>query len=223
MSVIFLTENNSLSKKVLKNPFSEKSISIFEVPFKKMRKRAVTFFRERLKESDAVIFSDSKLSSLLPEKASDTKALFDSVIINVLYSKMQSENSDYNRLVIYNPSEALIKAALCHFSDIALAGDGALLLSNRIYEMTGASLPVISGCCEKDIAICSKTCIPESAGFICGHDIESGINTLGGNSLKFYPTADYSKIIHLMKRPLTLKEAALLSEYDRKATFNIAF
>ena len=223
MPVIFLTENNSSPKKVLKMPFSAEPVSIFEVPFKKMKKRAIIAFREKIKESDALIFSNPELSSLVPERNADSKTLFNSVIVSILCEKKLIKKNERKRLIIYDPTESLIKSALSFFPDIALAGEGALLLSNRIYETTGASIPIVSGSSEKDIVICSKDCLPVPAKFVCGYNLETGKNSLGGNALKFYPKEIYSNIVTLMKRPLTLKEAALLSEYDKKATFNIAF
>ena len=223
MPVIFLSENNLLNKKVLKAPFSIKAVSNFEIPFKKMRKRARSYFKDRLSKTDALFFSSSPLYDLIPQKEADEKAFFNSFIIKLLASSRNEKINSSCRFVIFDPDEALTLSALNRFSDIALSGKNALLVANRIYEETGASLPIVSGCTRDDLVLCSRDTMPKLWGFISGSDIPISENALSGLSLKFYPKNEYAPLSAFFKRPLTLKEAALLSEYDKKATFNIAF
>ncbi len=223
MPLIYLSENNSLSKKVLKLPFSGKDVSMFELPFKKMRKRAIANFRERLISTDALFLSSPRLSSLLPERSADTKAFFYSVIIATLCSVIKRKNILYDRLVIINPTEEIVLSAIDNFPEIALSGDNALLIASRIYEAAGVSIPIVSGYDFKNIVLCMTKVPVSTCSFAVGYDIEAGENSLSGQSLKFYPENKYSPIVSLLKRPLTLKEAALLAEYDKKATFKTVF
>ena len=223
MPLIYLSENNSLSKKALKLPFSGKDVSVFELPFKKMRKRAIANFRERLISTDALFLSSPRLSSLIPERNADTKAFFDSVIISTLCSVIKRKNILYDRLVIINPTEEIVLSAIDNFPELALSGDNALLISSRIYEAAGVSIPIVSGYDFKNIVLCMTKVPLSTCTFAAGHDIEAGENSLSGQSLKFYPDGKYSPIVSLLKRPLTLKEASLLAEYDKKATIKTVF
>lgn len=223
MPVIFLSENNILNKKVLKAPFSVKAVSNFEIPLRKMRKRARSSFKERLTNTDALFFSSSALSDFIPQREADEKAFFNTFIIKLLASSHNKKITSSCRFVIFDPDEALTLSALNRFSDIALSGKNALHVANRIYEKTGASLPIVSGCCHDDLVLCSSETMPKQYGFVSGPDIPANENALSGLSLKFYPKNEYAPLTSFFNRPLTLKEATLLAEYDKKATFNIAF
>ncbi len=223
MPLIFLSENNSLSKKVLKSPFSLNAVSLFEVPFKKMRKRAICAFKERLSSTDYLFLSEPSLSSLIPERLSDSESFFYSISVEVLYTALKTKGLFPCRLVIINPKKELVINSLNFFTNIALSGKDALIVSNAVFRETGAALPVTSGCMDNDAVLCTKAYIPEHFSFALGVDLDAGKRTLGQEGLKFYPKGIYSAISSYIKRPLTLKEAAILSEYDKKASFNIAF
>ena len=223
MPLIFLSENNSLSRKVLKKAFPSKDVSLFEIPLKKMKKRAIAEFRERLISFDALFLSSPSLKFLLPEKNVDTRAFFNSFIAETLFCILKRKNLSGRRLVIVNPELQPSLSALGKFSDIALSGEGATKISALICEKTGASVPIVSGSSRSDIVFCVKGTCFFPCSFLAGFDIAAGENTLSADSLKFYPETKYSSFLTIAGRPLTLAEAALLSEYDKKATFNIAF
>ncbi len=223
MPVIFLSENNSLSKKVIKKPLPQSDACLIEIPFKKLRKRSVSAFREKLAASDSFVFSEPALKSLTPERKADVKAFFDFHIIDILKKYAKQKKLLENRLVLFNPTESIVLSAINIFPDIALAGDNILHLANHIYTLTGAAIPLVSGTKDSDIVLCTKEHSKVPALLIFGFDIEPGENSIGGASLKFYPKGNYASILSLSHRPLNLNEAALLSEYDAKATFNIVF
>lgn len=223
MPLIFLSENNTLSRKVLKFPFPQKAVSLFEIPLKKMRKKATSNFRDRLYNTDALFLSSPSLKHLLPERNSDISSFFNSFIINILTTVLKDKGLSNNRLVIINPEFSLTLSAINVFPDIALSGDGALSVSNRIYEATGASLPIVSGSSYEDTVLCTDDTLSYPCKFAAGIYINEGENSLSGSSFKFYPKNEYSSITSLIGRPLSLEEASLLSEYDKKTTFNIVF
>ena len=223
MSVIFLTENNSLSKKVLKNPFSEKTVSIFEIPFKKMKKRASLAFKDRVSKSGNLFLAEPSLKALLPDYGKSIKPFFDSAIIKTAKEILKVKKLSYRRFVIHNPSKESVLSALIYFPDTALYGDNSLSIANSVYRETGASIPIISETSITDAVLCTASHIPALCAIAFVYDIKTSEKTFGGDSIKFYPEGDYAVLTALIRRPLTLEEASLLSEYDRKATFNIAF
>ncbi len=223
MPVIFLSENNSISKKALKNPFSNKTVSLFEVPFKKMRKRSIISFKERISKSSYLFLSEPRLKLIVPEYKADTEVFFNSVIIRTSYDILKTKKLFPCRLVMHNPSKDLVLSALNLFPDIALHGTASLNVSNSIFRETGAAIPVTSGFAETDAVLCDKASVPDICAFAFGYNIKTSEKSFGGDGIKFYPKGDYAELTALLKRPLTLEEAAVLSGYDKKATFNIAF
>ena len=223
MPVIFLSENNSISKKVLKNPFSQKSVSLYEVPFRKMKKRSIASFKDRISKSNNLFLSEFRLNPLLPKYNVDFNNFFNSFIIETSYTILKTKKLFPCRLVIHNPTKALVLSALNLFPNIALQGSEAINISNSIYRETGAAIPITSGTCNKDAVLCDKTSLPDICSFAFGYTLENSEKTFGKDAFKFYPKGDYSELISILGRPLFLEEAALLADYDKKATFIIAF
>ncbi len=223
MACYFLAVNNSVSKKALTDPLPSCFATKIEVPLRKMKKRRELSFIKKLENSKAFVFSEPALSHLIPQKEADEEIFFSSIISEALALKIKKTNMAPKRIVLYDPKEDLTLSALKFFDYPVLFGKNALSVANALYPLTGVSFPIVSGTDENDFVLTSSTIPDTPYKFIAGFNISSGENALGGDGIFFYPKGQYRALSALAKRPLTLKEAALLQKFDKKASFNIAF
>lgn len=223
MACYFLCENNSLSKKALSRPLPQTFASKIEVPLKKLRKRHEVKFKSKLENSNAFIFGEPKLSYLIPEREIDEQGFFDSVILRAISEKSRAMNLTFKRAVIFNPTLELAREALNIFDNLALFGDNAITVSNSLYELLGAAVPIVSGTDSYDLVLSCRDIPITPFGFLAGYKVKTQKTSLGGDGIFFYPKGQYMILSSLAGRPLSLKEAALLQNFDKKASFNIAF
>lgn len=223
MACYFLCENNSLSKKALSNPLPQTFASKIEVPLKKLRKRHEVKFKAKLENSKAFIYGEPKLSYLIPEREIDERGFFNSVMLRAVWEKSASLNLTFKRAVIFNPTLELAKDALNLFDNLALFGDNAITVSNSLYELLGAAVPIVSGTDSCDLVLACENAPITPCRFLAGYEVKTQKTTLGGDGIFFYPKGQYMILSSLAGRPLSLKEAALLQNFDKKASFNIAF
>ncbi len=221
MACYFLSENNSLSKRTLSYPLPKSFISEIEVPLKKLRRRQEIKFKEKLKKTDSFIFSEPRLTHLLPQKEVDECVFFNSVILRALKLKYGDLNSSFKRAAIYNPTIELSLAAADVFDNLVLFGENALAISNALYNLKGIAVPICSGTDMSDLVLYCREKPDTPNLFMAGYNIKTEKNSLGGDGIFFYPKGEYTKLTNIAKRPLTLREAALLSDFDKKASFNI--
>ena len=223
MPVIFLSECKSSKKKVPEENLSENGASIITVPFRKMRKKALRAFKEKLSALNLPVFSEESLKPLVPERLKDPHNFFNSLIPEILYPYLKEKGISFKKLVVVTPTVELSKELVNQFREIAFYGENALHSANALYEATGASVPIVSGTDESDVIFYTKDYVPLPAAFKVGFSLPEKENVLISDNLKFYPLGEYANLPALLKRPLDIREAAIISEYDKKTSFNIAF
>ncbi len=223
MACYFLSLNNSVSKKSLTYPLPSCFAAKIEVPLKKLRKRQELNLMKKLENSSAFVFSEPPLSHLIPKAEINEEDFFNSVILDALNLKIKELNIKVKRLVIFNPKPDMVLSALDSFDSLVLMGDNALSVANSLYPLTGASVPIVSGTDESDVVLSCFGSPDSPFLFLAGFGEKTNKNTLGGDGIFFYPRGQYLTLSNLAQRPLTLREAALLRKFDKKASFNIAF
>lgn len=220
MSIYFLFEDPKLKWRAIKKGLPKKGCDGFFVPpVKSLSPRKLEALRLKLIDG-AIYFSPSGAEkAFFPFCDEKTRAFFYIALAQSV--RALSEKLCFSSVCLFDADSRYALLFLSAFSRVFLSGEGARSLSDSLLETAGAAVPVVVKVPENSACIFFKEADPSVSGVAFHPDFAGDGEKFGFGNLGYAPFGRYGFISERLGRPLSCAEAARLSFYDKKATFNI--